>query len=149
MDNCRSQVIDVLTRYFAAIDDKELSQELLDELFLKDAQMTRPNGMISGTQAICESQATSFARFKATHHTLTDHLVVFADEATANVRANLVAMHLWNPHAMDHNALENYFLAGGVIQVQLLHFERQWKIRQISLRNVWRTGSGFSSMAKT
>ena len=79
--------------------------------------MVRPNGAETvGPAAICEGQNESFARFRATQHVMTNHVVDLAGEH-ARVRANVIATHLWAPGQGDPVALESHFTAGGVITV--------------------------------
>jgi ketosteroid isomerase-like protein len=147
--DARTQLVEVISRYFAAVDDKRLNAQVVEQTFLEDARIVRPNGAaLTGHREILESQQESFARFRATHHVITDH-VVDLEHDTATVRANVTAMHLWRPEESDPNALESYFLAGSVLQGAAAHQSGRWRILELSVRNVWRTGSGFASMLKT
>ena len=67
----------------------------------------------------------------------------------AEVRANLVAMHLWADGNGDPHALESYFLAGSVVQAQTEKTSSGWRISELVVRNTWRTGSGFASILNT
>ena len=58
--------------------------------------------------------ALLFARFRATHHMLTDHVITRSGD-TAQVRANMQAMHLWND-AGNSAELQTHFVAGGVLR---------------------------------
>jgi hypothetical protein len=141
--------VELISRYFAAVDDKRLSASVVESTFLADGKIVRPNGAaLVGHQEILESQQQSFARFRATHHVVTDHIVDLHD-STAHVRANVTAMHLWRAEETDPNALESYFLAGSVLEAVAARTPDGWRIRELSVRNVWRTGSGWSSMLRT
>ena len=142
-------LLELISRYFAAVDDKRLSAAVVGSTFLADGRVVRPNGAaLVGHDEILERQQESFARFRATHHVITDHIVDLHD-ATAHVRANVTAMHLWKAEECDANALESYFLAGSVLEAVAAHAPDGWRIRDLSVRNVWRTGSGWSSMLRT
>ena len=109
-------LVELISRYFAAVDDKRLDASVVGSTFLADGRIVRPNGAaLVGHEEILERQQQSFARFRATHHVVTDH-IVDVDDATAHVRANVTAMHLWKAGEGDANALESYFLAGSVLE---------------------------------
>lgn len=144
-----AQIVELINRYFAAIDDKRLDLVLAESTFAPAAKMVRPNGAETvGPAAICEAQNESFARFRATQHVMTNHVVDLAGEH-ARVRANVIATHLWAPGQGDPVALESHFTAGGVITVEVVRFERGWRITRLENRVVWRTGSGFVQMLAT
>jgi len=65
------------------------------------------------------------------------------------LRANLQAMHLWSPEMQDSNSLESYFLAHSVLEVNFIREESDWKISELGIKIVWRSGSGMMAMAKT
>jgi hypothetical protein len=137
----------VLT-YFAAIDDKQLSQDLCRSLFSETATLIRPSGRVKGPSAMHESQAESFKRFRATQHVVTNML--FAETETGwTLRANLQAMHLWAPEMQDSSSLDSYFLANSVLDVKFIKEQGDWKISELGIRVVWRSGSGMASMART
>ena len=142
-------LVELISRYFAAVDDKRLSASVVESTFLADGRIVRPNGAaLVGHKEILERQQQSFSRFRATHHVITDHIVDVPD-ATAYVRANVTAMHLWKAEECDANALESYFLAGSVLEAVAARTPDGWRIRELWVRNVWRTGSGWSSMLRT
>jgi hypothetical protein len=85
----------------------------MEAVFTAGGRMTRPNGAsLTGPQAIAASLGESFARFRATHHVSSDH-VIDLDRDSARIRANLTAMHLWADAERDPNTLQTHFLAGG------------------------------------
>lgn len=151
---------ELLTRYFAAIDDHTLDSGILDAVFADDAQLVRPNGSaMTGPAEILAGQTRSFTRFRATHHVSSDHIVDLAGDTDtagtkARVRANLVATHLWahddaEPQIADPNSLRDYFIAGGVLHAHARRTKVGWRLTRLELRNTWRTGSGFGAMANT
>jgi len=145
----RVAVIDLLVRYFGAVDDDQLDSAVVESTFTHNARLVRPNGSaMTGHQQILVEQLRSFARFRATHHVITDHAIDF-DGDLARVRANMTAMHLWLPTEGDPHALETYFLAGGVLHATARRTEAGWRLRELALCAVWRTGAGFTSMLKT
>jgi len=91
----RVTITDLISRYFGAVDDKCLDTAIVEATFTADGRLVRPNGSaMVGRQEILAGQTESFARFRATHHVSTDHLVR-VDGDRARIRANLTAMHLW------------------------------------------------------
>jgi len=145
----RTQIIELISRYFAAIDDKRLDRATVEATFAPEGRVIRPNGAeLVGPTAIVEGQSESFARFRATHHVVTDYIVDLESDR-ASVRANVVATHLWGPGQGDPTALEGHFTAGGVLAVDVVRIDGRWRIQGLSNRVVWRTGSGFVQMLAT
>jgi len=151
---------ELLARYFAGIDDHTLDSDVVDAVFADDAQLVRPNGSaMNGPAEILVGQTRSFARFRATHHVSSDHIIDFDHDTdlagrTARIRANLIATHLWahhdaEPEGTDSNALDHYFIAGGVLHARASSTAVGWRLHRLELRNTWRTGSGFDAMAHT
>ena len=143
----RIKIGDLLTRYFSAIDDKKLDLSIAEATFTIDARVVRPNGSaLVGYNNIFESHKKSFARFKATHHVITDYIIDINDN-TALVRANLTAMHLWADND-DNPALNNkHFLAGAVLSIKAVKVDDKWRLSELINRNVWKTGDGMMEMA--
>jgi len=145
----RCTITELLSRYFSAVDDKVLDLAIIEGTFTGDGRLVRPNGTaMVGAREILAGQTQSFARFRATHHVTTDH-VIDVDGNLARVRANLTAMHLWRNENSDPHSLETYFLAGGVVLALAARTPVGWRLSELELRNVWRTGAGFGSMAQT
>src|SRR6516225_153926 len=62
-------ITEVVNRYFATLDERKLDVETLNGIFTTDAKIVRPHGSITvGPQAIGESHAENFSRFRATQH---------------------------------------------------------------------------------
>ena len=82
-------------------------------IFTSQAKVTRPNGAsLIGLEEISASHDKNFARFEGSQHLLTGHdISVIAN--TAIVRANLVAMHIWQGSNTNANKADNFFVAGG------------------------------------
>jgi hypothetical protein len=145
----RLEICDLLSRYFRAIDDKRLDLAIVQATFLQDGRMVRPNGSaLTGWQDILDGQNKSFARFRATHHVITDHVINIQGD-TAKLQANVTAMHLWGYEHLDPNSLDSYFLAGGVLTVLAKRTSDGWRFSETSNRNIWRTGAGFATMLQT
>lgn len=68
----------------------------MEGVVIADGRMTRPNGasLTGHLGVIAASLAGSFARFRATHHVSSDHIIDL-DGDNARTRANLIAMYLW------------------------------------------------------
>jgi hypothetical protein len=102
---------------------------------------------ITGPEAISASHQQSFARFEGSQHVAAGHDISI-DGNTAIVRANLIAMHMWQGSNSDASKKENFFVAGGVIEATLVQADDQWKISKISNAVIWRAG-GFKDMLQT
>jgi hypothetical protein len=144
----QSRLTHMVLTYFAAIDDKQLSLDLYKSLFSETGTAMRPNGPIKGPSAIYESQNESFKRFRATQHIVTN--LLFTKTAMGwKLRANVQAMHIWTPEMQDSTSLDTYFLAHSVLEVNFIKEDSDWKISELGIRIVWRSGSGMMAMART
>lgn len=143
----RSLISDLLIQYFSAVDDKNLDLAIVEATFTNEAKIIRPNGSATiGHANILNGHKKSFARFKATHHVITDFIIEI-DDVNATVRANLTAMHLWADNE-ENPALNNkHFLAGGVLSANAVKVSNGWRISELMNRNVWRVGEGMNEMA--
>jgi hypothetical protein len=131
---------ELLSTYFAAVDDKHLDADIVAATFLPDGRIIRPDGVaLTGPVEILAEQTTSFARFRATHHMLTDHVVTRSGD-TAQVRANMQAMHLWND-AGNSAELDTHFVAGGVLWAGAELTPNGWRLSELTMRPTWRTGA--------
>jgi len=144
----KSEITSVVQSYFRALDEKTLDARYFASIFTADATVTRPNGAsLIGPTEISASHQKSFARFEASQHLLTG-LDISIHGTKATVRANLVAMHMWQGSQTRANDPENYFVAGGVIHSELVQTDGHWMISKVSNEVVWRAG-GFKDMAQT
>ena len=114
-----AEVTRAVNSYFRALDERSFTAEHLASIFTEDAKVTRPNGHEVSVQG-----------------------------STATLRANLLAMHMWQGARTNANNPENFFVAGGVIHSELLHTDGQWKISQLRNVVIWRAG-GFRDIAQT
>ncbi|MCM3882483.1 nuclear transport factor 2 family protein [Frankia sp. R82] len=144
-----AEITQVVNRYFRALDERAFDVSHLGRIFTAEAGVIRPNGtQLTGPAAIGNGHRESFARFESTQHLLTGHDVIVAgDDAT--VRANLIAMHLWDGARKSAGSAEDYFVAGGVVTVRLQRTHQGWKITELVNDVIWRAGSGFAAMATT
>jgi uncharacterized protein (TIGR02246 family) len=144
----KSEVTGVVHSYFRALDEKNFDAQYFASLFTAEAKVTRPDGAsLIGPEEISASHEKSFARFEGSQHLLTGHdISIHGNKAT--VRANIVAIHMWQGSKTSANNPENFFTAGGVIHSELVQTDGQWKISQISNDVVWRAG-GFGDVAQT
>src|SRR4029453_18702860 len=127
----KSEVTGVVHSYFRALDEKNCDAQYFASIFTAEAKVTRPNGAsLTGPEEISASHEKSFARFEGSQHLLSGHDVA-VDGSTAAVRANLVAMHMWQGARTDANKVDNFFIAGGVIRAELVQTDGQWKISQL------------------
>lgn len=144
----KSEILDVVSSYFRALDEKHFDREHFATILTTDAQMTRPNGVsLTGPDEISASHAQSFSRFESSQHLLTVPDISITGR-TATVRANLVAMHMWQGSRTNANNTDNFFVAGGVIDATLQQTDGKWNISSLSNTVVWRAG-GFRDMRET
>lgn len=143
-----ARIIRVVNTYFRALDEKQFGESCFGQILASDARVIRPNGAATvGPANIADSHARSFARFEATQHLLTGH-DVDVDGDTAVVRANLVAIHIWNDRPVEASMLDRSFTAGGVITATLRRFTDGWRISELETQVIWRTGY-FGNMLQT
>ena len=144
----KSDITSIVNSYFRALDEKNFDVQHFASIFTPQATVTRPNGTsLIGPDAISASHENSFTRFEGSQHVVAGHDISL-DGNTANVRANLVAMHMWRGSRTDANKLDNFFIAGGVIHATLMQSDGQWRITQMSNAVLWRAG-GFKDMMQT
>lgn len=140
-------IIRVVNTFFRALDEKHFDS-YFRQILAADAQVIRPNGAATvGPANIADSLTRSLTRFEATQHLLTGH-DVDVDGDTAAVRANLVAIHIWNDRPVEASMLDRSFTAGGVITAALRRFPDGWRISKTEMRVIWRTGF-FGDMLQT
>ena len=143
-----AEIISIVNRYFRALDEKNFDAQHFASIFTPQARVTRPNGAsLIGPEEISASHENSFTRFEGSQHVVAGHDISL-DGSTANVRANLIAMHMWQGGKTDANKLDNFFVAGGVIHATLMQSDGQWKISQMTNAVHWRAG-GFRDMMQT
>ena len=137
-----------MNSYFRALDQKDFDAQRFATIFTTEAKVTRPDGSsLTGPKEISSSHQHSFARFESSQHFLTGHEIAI-DGNTASVRANLIAMHMWQGSHTNANKADNFFIAGGVIDANLVRANGQWRVSQVSNTVLWRAG-GFKNMAQT
>jgi len=144
----KSEITSVVNSYFRALDEKNFDPQHFSTIFTTEAKVTRPNGAsLIGPEEISASHQKSFDRFESSQHLLAGHDISI-DGSIATVRANLVAMHMWEGSKTNANKADNFFIAGGVINAKLVQTSEQWKISQVSNTVIWRAG-GFKNMLQT
>lgn len=141
-------IVRAVNTFFRALDEKHFDDSYFRQILTADARVIRPNGAATvGPANIADSLARSFTRFEATHHILAGH-DVDVDGDTAAVRANLVAIHIWNDRPVEASMLDRSFTAGGVLTADLRRFPDGWRISKAETRVIWRTGF-FGDMLQT
>lgn len=142
----RTQISDLLIRYFAAVDDKRIDMEIVKATFTIDAKIIRPDGTaIVGQENILDAHLKSFARFKATHHVITN-FIVDINNNIATLRSNIIANHMWADNEDNPSLNSKYFLADGVFSAKAVKLDGQWRISELRNDVVWRTGDGMKEM---
>jgi len=144
----KAEITSAVNSYFRALDQKDFDAQRFATIFTTEAKVTRPDGSsLTGPKEISSSNQHSFARFESSQHFLTGHEIAI-DGNTASVRANLIAMHMWQGSHTNANKADNFFIAGGVIDANLVRANGQWRVSQVSNTVLWRAG-GFKNMAQT
>jgi SnoaL-like domain len=144
----KSEITTTVNSYFRALDEKNFDARHFASIFTSQAKVTRPNGAsIIGPDAISASHEQSFTRFEGSQHFVGGHDISL-DGGTATVRANLIAMHMWQGSNTDANKRDNFFVAGGVIQATLVQSDGHWKISEMRNAVLWRAGV-FRDMMRT
>jgi hypothetical protein len=142
----RTQIADLLTRYFAAVDDKCIDMNIVKATFTIDAKIIRPDGSeMAGQENIFDGHTKSFARFKATHHVITN-FIVDINNNMATLRSNVIANHMWADNEDNPSLNNKYFLADGVFSARAIKVDNQWRISELRNRVVWRIGDGMKEM---
>ena len=142
----KTQITDLLIKYFAAIDDKCVNMEIVKATFTSDAKIIRPdNSKIVGQENIHDGHLKSFARFKATHHVITNFVVDISNDI-ATLRSNVIANHLWADNEKDPSLNNKYFLADGVFSAKAIKVDDHWRISELKNRVIWRTGDGMKEI---
>jgi SnoaL-like domain len=142
----KMQIADLLTRYFAAVDDKRIDIQIVKATFTSDAKIIRPDGTaIVGRENILDGHTKSFARFKATHHVITNFVVDIHNDM-ATLRSNLIANHMWADNEDNPSLNNKHFLADGVFLAKVIKVENHWRISELKNRVVWRTGDGMKEI---
>jgi hypothetical protein len=150
--NDKTEIIDIVNQYFAALDKRTLDLETFRRIFADKATVERPNGTrMTGPEEISSSHANSLERFRATQHLTSGCIIDLIDESNADFRVNLVAMHLWKEGLGDKSVSkqDNFFLAGGVISGSVIKTRKGWRISKLRNDPIWIRGVGFQEMIST
>lgn len=138
----RSEIIALLSKYYAAIDDKRLDQAAVASVFAPEGKLVNPAGVeFVGWKHILDRETTNFAQFRSTHHVTCDHVIESEGDA-ARMRVNMIAMHMWTTEGSDPYSLQNHFISGGVFHAVAVRTEVGWRLRELSLNITWRDGAG-------
>ena len=114
----KSEITSIVNSYFRALDEKNFDARHFASIFTPQAKVTRPNGAsLIGPGEISASHEKSFTRFEGSQHVVAGHDISL-DGSTANVRANLIAMHMWQGSKTDANIY--FFIAGSPVWIMSL-----------------------------
>jgi hypothetical protein len=142
----KTQIADLLSRYFAAVDDKRIDIRIVKATFTSDAKIIRPDGSeILGQENILHGHIKSFARFKATHHVITNFIIDITNNV-ATFRSNMIANHMWADNEDNSSLNDKYFLADGVLSGLAIKVDNNWRIGELKNHVVWRTGEGMKEI---
>ena|SRR6185369_4959354 len=142
----RMQISDLLIRYFAAVDDKRIDMEIVKATFTDSARLIKPDGTgIVGQENILDTHLRSFARFRATHHVITNFIVDIKND-TATLRSNIIANHMWADDENNPSLNNKHFLADGILSARAKKVYDHWHIDELKNHVVWRTGDGMKEI---
>ena len=147
--NNHLKIMEVINRYFAALDKRTFDPETFRNIFADSATVVRPNGTsLTGPDEIRSSHTKSMERFRATQHLTSGFIIDSTDESKADFRVNLIALHFWEEGFGDSTIAKehNYFLAGGVVSGTATETGNGWRIVKIRNDVIWRKGVGFQEM---
>lgn len=72
----RLAIAELLSRYFAAVDDKRLDLSAVEAVLAGDGRLIRPNSSaMARPHDILAGQTQRLARFRATHHVTSDYII--------------------------------------------------------------------------
>jgi hypothetical protein len=100
---------------------------------------------MTGRENILDSHTKSFARFRATHHVITNFIVDINNDL-ATLRSNIIANHMWANNENNTSLNSKYFLANGVLSAKAKKVDNQWRISELENNVVWRSGDGMKEM---
>src|SRR3954468_1006840 len=135
MSATEATVSALLSSYWAAIDDRQVTADTVAALYTEDARWNSPAGARVGHEAILQAERFIYGKFQATHHLTSDHLVDL-DGDVARLRANMTAVHVWAPEVRDALSLQSHFVAGSVITGEAVRIDTGWRFREMTLRVV-------------
>ncbi|QHT55928.1 DUF4440 domain-containing protein [Cellulomonas sp. H30R-01] len=125
--------LDLVARLGAGLDEGRFDG--LRTLLTADATVTTPGGHAEGEDAVVAQAARNHAAGTRYQHRFTDVVTdVLSDGATAHVRANLTLRVV--PSGADAPVTE----AGSVYRLTTRRTADGWRIRDLVVEPVWRTG---------
>jgi hypothetical protein len=129
----RDELVELMGRYASMADPMDWDElprtVLCDELDTDFSSLGTPAGTV-GRDAWCRASEQVFARWAATHHSITNHLIeVDGDRAT--IRAHVRAEH-WAPPAVAADG-PNCWLVVGFYDDVAVRTADGWRLRSVSL----------------
>lgn len=128
----RHAVEELVSRYGAMADERafdDAASILADEVVAE-----YPFGRHDGLTAVADAGRDGLGAFAATQHVIAN-LLVEVDGDQAEVRANLIAVHVH-----DANVPEAHFDLGGVYRFAARRTPQGWRLTRIHLTAVWTAG---------
>jgi SnoaL-like domain len=139
--NQPAEIAALLDRYLVGLDDDKLDDDWARRLFTEDARVEFPMSEHVGLAGLAAYHRDAMANFGMTQH-LNSPAVVELDGASATLRANLVSTHVHRP-ADPAAAGERppLFTAGTFVTGEACRTPAGWRLRRLSFRLVWATGT--------
>jgi hypothetical protein len=135
----RQEIAQILSRFFATIDDQKLNAESVERTYTPQATFSGPAGSHSGHADILKAEQFIYSKFQTTHHSITDY-IIDVDGDSARLRANMTAMHVWAKEVRDELSLDAHFIAGAVWTGATTRTPAGWRFNELTLSIVWRQG---------
>jgi SnoaL-like domain len=135
------EIAALLDRYLLNLDDDELDDAWAERLFTKDACVEFPISRHEGIDGLAAYHRDALAMFEKTQH-LNSPAVVELDGDRASLRANLLSTHVHlRANAPSGGGHPPLFATGTLVNGEACHTPDGWRLRLLSFRLVWATGS--------
>jgi len=135
-----AQVAALLDRYLLSLDGDELDDEWAQSLFTENAHVEFPISRHEGLDGLAAYHRQALAMFTATQH-LSSPAVVELNGSRASLRANLISTHVHLPGDAAGAEPPPLFATGTFVTGEALRTPAGWRLRRLSFRLVWASGS--------
>ncbi|MEU6733892.1 nuclear transport factor 2 family protein [Streptomyces physcomitrii] len=157
---------DLVSRYFASLDDRRTDLEWARRFFTEDATTVTPIGTVAGVAEIAAHTRTALGRFAATQHLSADLLLSSgtptgtgdrpetrepaeptepaepAEPGEVSLAWNALMTHVHRASTLERRGPEAapLFTVGGRCRAEARLTERGWRFTRLSITPLWHTG---------
>ncbi|NKI39848.1 nuclear transport factor 2 family protein [Streptomyces physcomitrii] len=154
---------DLVSRYFASLDDRRTDLEWARRFFTEDATTVTPIGTVAGVAEIAAHTRTALGRFAATQHLSADLLLSSgtptgtgdrpetrepkepaepAEPGEVSLAWNALMTHIHRASTLERRGPEAapLFTVGGRCRAEARLTERGWRFTRLSITPLWHTG---------